>query len=71
MKFLGYAHWFISINIFQMKDHSILVDQAIYDASVVAKYVDTDTFKTGKKFNKTTFPSDIIFTKSDPSTSNE
>ena len=26
VKFLGYAHWFISIRISQMKDHSISVD---------------------------------------------
>ena len=35
--FLGYAHWFISIRISQMKDYSISVDQAIYATSIVAK----------------------------------
>ena len=34
---LGYAHWFMSIIISQMKDHSISVDQARYATSVVAK----------------------------------
>ena len=33
--------------------------------------MDTDTVKTSKKFYNTTFPSDIIFTKSDASTSDE
>ena len=30
VKFLGYVHWFMSIIISQLKDHSISVDQAIY-----------------------------------------
>ena len=34
---LGYAHWFMSIRISQMKDHSISVDQDRYDTSIVAK----------------------------------
>ena len=34
--FLGYAHWFMSINIFQMKDHSISFDQDIYATSIFA-----------------------------------
>ena len=37
VNFLGYAHWFMSIRISQMKDHSISVDQARYATSVVAK----------------------------------
>ena len=37
VNFLGYAHWFMSIRIYQMKDHSISVDQDIYAISVVAK----------------------------------
>ena len=37
VNFLGYAHWFMSIRISQMKDHSIYVDQARYDTSIVAK----------------------------------
>ena len=37
VKFLGFAHWFISIRISQLKDHSISVDQARYDTSIVAK----------------------------------
>ena len=37
VNFLGYAHWFMSIRISQLKDHSIFVDQAIYDTSIVAK----------------------------------
>ena len=28
VNFLGYAHWLMSIRIYQMKDHSIFVDQA-------------------------------------------
>ena len=37
----------------------------------MAKYLDTSTFKTSTKFYKTTFPSDMIFTKSDASTSDD
>ena len=37
MSFLGYAHWFISIRISQLKDHSISVDQARYATSIVEK----------------------------------
>ena len=50
VNFLGYAHWFMSIIISQMKDHSIHADQARYDTSVVAKYLDTTTVKTSAKF---------------------
>ena len=71
VNFLGYAHWFMSIRISQMRDHSISVDQAKYATSIVAKYLDTSTVKTSTNFYKTTFPSDTIFTKSDASTSDE
>ena len=37
VKFLVCAHWFMSIIISQMKDHSISVDQARYATSIVAK----------------------------------
>ena len=37
VNFLRYAHWFMSIRISQMKDHSISVDQARYATSIVAK----------------------------------
>ena len=50
VKFLGYAHWFMSIRISQMRDHSIYVDQARYATSVVEKYLDTATVKTSAKF---------------------
>ena len=52
-----------------MKDHSISVDQDIYAASIVVKYLDSATVKASKTFYKTTLPSDIIFTKSDAYTS--
>ena len=71
MKLLGYAHWFMSIRISQMKDHSISVDQARYATSIVANYFDTATVKVGTKFYKTTLPADMIFTKEDVSTSDE
>ena len=45
------------------------MDQARYDTSIVAKYLDTATVKVSTKFYKTTFPSDMIFTKEDVSTS--
>ena len=71
VNFLGYAHWFMSIIISQMKDHSISVDQAIYATSIVEKYLDTVTFKVSKGFYKTIFPAGMIFTKEDVSTSDE
>ena len=71
MNFLVYAHWFMSIRISQLKDHSISVDQARYATSIVAEYLDTDTVKVSTEFYKTTFPADIIFTKEDVSTSDE
>ena len=71
MNFLGFAHWFMSIRIYQLKDHSISVDQARYAFSVVAKYLDTSTVKVSNKFYKTKLPADMIFTKEDVSTSDE
>ena len=71
VKFLGYSHWFMSIRISQMNDHSISVDQARYSTCIVAKYLDTATVKLITKFYKTTFPADIIFTKEDVSTRDE
>ena len=71
VKFLGYAHWFMSIRTSQMKDHSISVYQARYATSIVAKYLDTATIKASTNVYKTTLPSDIIFTKDDTSTSDE
>ena len=71
VKFLGFAHWFMSIRISQLKNHSISVDQARYATSIVAKYLDTATFKVSNKFYKTTLTSDMIFTKEDVSTSDE
>ena len=50
VNFLGYAHWFISIRISLMKDHSISVYQDRYDTSIVAKYMYTATVKTSTKF---------------------
>ena len=50
VKFLGYAHWFMSIRISQFKDHSIYVDQARYANSIVEKYLDTATVKVSTKF---------------------
>ena len=70
VNFLGYAQWFMSIRIFQMKDHSISVDLARYATSIVAKYLDIVTVKVSTKFHKTAFPADMIFTKEYASTSN-
>ena len=58
MIFLGYAHWFISIRISQMKDHYIYVDKARYATSIVAYYLDTTKVKASKKFYKTASTSD-------------
>ena len=62
MNFLGFAHWFMSIRISQLKDHSISVDQARYATSIVAKYLDTATVKVSNKFYKTTLLVDMVFT---------
>ena len=71
MNFLGYSHWFMSIRIYHMEERSISVDQAKYDTSIVAKYLDNATFKIIAKFYKHTLPSDMIFTNTDASTSDE
>ena len=71
VKFLGYANWFMSIRISQMKDHSISVDQARYATSIVAKYLDTSIVKGITKLYNTTLLYDMIFTKKDVSTSDE
>ena len=63
VNFLGYAHWFMSIRISQLKDHSISVDKASYGTSVVTKYLYTATVKVSNKFYKITLPDDMIFTK--------
>ena len=54
-----------------MKDNSIYIDQAIYATSIVAKYLGTATVKISTKFYNTAFPSDMIFTKADASTSDD
>ena len=61
----------MSIRISQIKDHHISLYQARYSTSIVAKYLDNSTVKTSKKFYKTTFSSDMVFTKSYASTSDE
>ena len=45
VNFLGFAYWFMSIRISQMKYHSISVDQARYATSIVAIYLETATVK--------------------------
>ena len=54
-----------------MKDHLIYVDQAIYATSIFDKYLNVATVDTSKRFNKTTLPSDMIFTKAYASTSDD
>ena len=71
VNFLVYAHWFMSIRISQMRDHSISVDQTRYATYIVVKYLYTATVKASKAFYNTTLPSDIIFTKADAYTSDE
>ena len=63
VNFLGYSHWFISIIISQMKDHSIPIDQAIYATYIVAKYLDTAIVKAGKTFYKTPLPFIIFYVR--------
>ena len=62
VNFLGYAHWFMSIRIPQLKYHSIYMDQARYATYIVANYLDTAKVKVRHKFYKTTLPADLIFT---------
>ena len=50
VNFLGYSHWFRSIIISLLKDHSISVDQAIYANYIVVKYLGTATVKVSTKF---------------------
>ena len=71
VNFLGYAHWFMSTRIYQLKDHSISVYQARYATSIVAKYLENATVKVSTKFYKTALPADMIFTKEDVSNSDE
>ena len=47
------------------------MDQARYATSVLEKYLDNATVKASIKFYNNTLPSDMIFTKSDISTSDE
>ena len=61
--------FFMSIIISQKKYHLVSVYQDIYATYIVNNYLDTSTVKTRTKFYKTTFPSDIIFTKYNASTS--
>ena len=68
---LGYAHWFMSIRITQMRDNYISVDQARYDNSIVDKYLDTYKFKVSVKLYNTTLTYNIVFTKANISTSDE
>ena len=51
VNFLGFAHWFMSIIIYQMKDHFISVYQARYATSIVAEYLDTATVKVSNNHN--------------------
>ena len=71
VNFLGYAHWFIPISISQIKDHYISIYKTRYNMSIVAKYLDTATVQTITNVYKTNFPSDMIFTKADASTSDD
>ena len=71
VNFLGFLHWFMSIRISHMKDHSISVDKDRYATYIVAKYIDTTTVKKTTKCYKNNFPSDMIFTKDDVSTSDK
>ena len=71
VNFLGYSHWFVSIIISQMKDHSISVYQTRYTSYIVKKYLDNYIVKISTNFYKTTLSYDLVFTKYDASTSDE
>ena len=68
---LGYAHWFMSIRISQIKYHFISVYQARYSTFSISKYLDTAKVKTSTKFYNTRLPYDMISTKVYASTSYE
>ena len=55
VNFLVFSHWFMSIRIYQVKDHSVSVDQARCDTSDVAPYLDTATVKKSTKFIRPLF----------------
>ena len=63
VKFLGYAHWFMSIRISQLKYHTITVDQARYATYIVTKHLDTATIKENPRFHKTKLPHNMTFSK--------
>ena len=67
VNFVGYAHWFMTMRISYMKDHSISMDQDRYATSIAAKYLDNAKVKASTKCYNTTLPSDVIFTKADVS----
>ena len=69
LKLLVYAHWFMSIRIYHVMGHYISLDEARCDTSIVAKYLDTVTVKASTKCYNITFPSNMLFTKADASTS--
>ena len=52
VNFLGCVHWFMSISISQMNDHSILVDKARYSNYIVDTYLDTSTVNNSSRFYK-------------------
>ena len=63
VNFLECTHGFMSISISQLKDYYISVDQARYDISIVAKYIDTYTVEENSNFTKSALPQDMVFTK--------
>ena len=71
VNFLEYAHWFMSIRIYQIKDHPISVDQARYATYMIAKYLDTATVKAIINLYKTTLPSEMILPKAYTSMSDD
>ena len=71
VNFLGYAHFFMSILISQLKDHYISVVQASYATYVVKTYLDASTIKEISNIHNTILYNDIIFIKEDASTGDE
>ena len=55
VKFLGYTNCFMSIIIYQIRDHYISIYQARYATSIVEKYLDTVTVKTSNFFMEPLF----------------
>ena len=61
--FLGYAHWFMSIRISQLKDYYISVDQARYATSIIVKTWTLTQLRYAQSFTRQYFQLAIYLKK--------